>query len=116
MTKPALPFAFFTSFAALLASAAWCPSAIAAEPKGTTQFQKDIEPILFEFCVGCHNSELKKGGIVFDQLESGTALLENRELWWKALKMLRAGMMPPKNKPRPNAEQIVQIEKWIKGA
>ena len=28
--------------------------------------------------------------------------------------MLRAGMMPPKGKRRPSAEEISQIEKWIK--
>jgi len=32
MTKPAFIFAFFTPFAALLATAAWCPTAVAAEP------------------------------------------------------------------------------------
>src|SRR6266404_633801 len=101
---------------ALLATAGWCPIALAAEPEGAPQFRKQIEPILIEFCIGCHNAELKKGGITFEQMESGSALLENRDLWWKALKMLRAGLMPPRNKPRPSAEQIVQIENWIKGS
>src|SRR5262245_41617119 len=30
--------------------------------------------------------------------------------------MLRAGLMPPKDKARPNAEQLAQIEQWIKRA
>lgn len=52
----------------------------------------------------------------FDQFDSDTALLENRELWWKAMKMLRAGLMPPRNKPHPSTEQVEQIEQWIKGS
>src|SRR5262249_24795705 len=63
-----------------------------------------------------HGGGSKKGGVAFDQFKSDTALLENRELWWKAMKMLRAGMMPPKNKPRPTPEQLEQIEKWIKSS
>jgi hypothetical protein len=80
------------------------------------QFRRDIEPILVQSCCGCHNSELKKGGVAFDQLESGAARPENRELWWKTLKMLRAGLMPPKNKPRPSSHEIGQVENWIKTA
>src|SRR5262249_24883290 len=32
----------------------------------------------------------------------------------KALQMLRAGMMPPKGKPRPTAEQLKAVENWVK--
>src|SRR5436305_13241732 len=30
--------------------------------------------------------------------------------------MVRAGMMPPKNKARPTAEQLGQLETWVKGS
>jgi hypothetical protein len=101
---------------ALLAFAVSCSSSFAAELEGAKSFHKEIEPILEEFCSDCHGGGSKKGGVAFDQFKSDTALLENRELWWKAMKMLRAGMMPPKNKPRPTAEQLEQIEKWIKSS
>src|SRR5262249_51181864 len=99
---------------ALLVAALSGSSSIAAEPEGATQFRKDIEPVLVRFCFDCHNSGLKKGGVAFDHFKSDAALLENRELWWKTLKMLRAGIMPPKNKPSPTVEQIDQIGQWIK--
>src|SRR5262245_3393972 len=101
---------------ALLAFAVSCSSSFAAALGGATWFRKEIEPILEEFCSDCHGGGSKKGGVAFDQFKSDTALLENRELWWKAMKMLRAGMMPPKNKPRPTPEQLEQIEKWIKSS
>ena len=41
-------------------------------------------------------------GVAFDQAEPA-ALPEDRELWSKALRMLRAELMPPKGKPRPTA-------------
>jgi len=69
--------------------------------------------VLSQYCAGCHNSKLKKGGVVFDP-EDRTQLLQDKDLWLKTLKMLRAEMMPPKGKRRPSAEEIAQVEKWIK--
>jgi hypothetical protein len=87
----------------------------AGEPEGVTQYRKTVEPILDQFCFGCHGTGSSKGGVVFDQDEPAV-LMENRELWSKALKMLRAGLMPPKGKSRPSAEQVETVENWIKGA
>src|SRR5438067_2323901 len=111
------PWGFVRSCRALvlLAAAVSCPSATAGELEGATRYRKDVEPILAEFCSGCHSSASKKGGVAFE-FDSDAALLENRDLWWRALKMVRAGMMPPKNKARPTAEQLGQLETWVKGS
>jgi hypothetical protein len=98
--------------AVLVAAVSWSPAG-AAEPEGATHYRKDIEPLLDQFCFRCHGGGSKKGGVAFDQAEPA-ALLENHDLWWKTLKMLRAGMMPPQGRPRPTAEQVEQIESWIK--
>jgi hypothetical protein len=103
-------------FAAVLLLVAGAHSSIASEPEGATRYRKDIAPILGEFCLGCHNIESHKGGVAFDQIGAAADPSENRDEWWKVLKMLRAGLMPPKNRQRPTAEQIVQIEQWIKSA
>lgn len=100
---------------ALLLAASSSRLVQAAGPGAAERFRHEIKPILTQFCVGCHNAELKKGGIAFDQVD-GNAPLENRALWWKTLKMVRAGIMPPKNKPHPQAQQIEQIVAWIKSA
>ncbi len=99
---------------ALLVPVIACPAAGAAESEAAAHFRKQIEPILTEHCSDCHAGGADKGGVAFDRFKSDAALLDNHELWWKSLKMLRAGMMPPKNKPRPSAEQLAQIEQWIK--
>src|SRR5690349_18813497 len=93
-----------------------CVPAMAAEPDRAGDFRKHVQPILTEFCYQCHDADSKKGGVALDKFASDNALLENRELWYKALKMLRAGMMPPRNKPKPSAEQTEQIIDWIKSA
>ena len=102
----------FAQLIAVMAVAAAFGPANAAERDSAASFRKTVEPLLSQYCAGCHNSELKKGGIAFDI--DTRQLLGDKELWHKALKMLRAGMMPPKGRSRPSAEETAQIEKWIK--
>ena len=101
-------------FARLVAAVAIAGgSAAGAEAPAAAQFRKDIQPILKEFCYDCHGDGAKKGEVAFDELKSDAELL-NHELWLKALKNVRAGLMPPEKKPQPSAEQRQQLEQWIK--
>jgi mono/diheme cytochrome c family protein len=110
-----LPWDPFRVLALLAVVAAGAPL-FAAEPRGAAAFRQEVAPILEQYCFSCHNSNLKRGGVAFDQFEPNPGFLEDHDLWWKALKMLRAGLMPPRNKPRPDAGQIELIEKWIKAS
>ena len=88
----------------------------AAESSGMAQFRKDIQPVLKEFCFDCHGDGASKGGVSFDDFKSDAAMLENHDLWLKALQNVRAGIMPPPKKSQPTAEQKLQLERWIKSA
>src|SRR5712672_1478784 len=102
--------------AALVALAVLKWPASAGEVSGASQFRKEIQPILAEFCYDCHADGANKGGVAFDEFKSDQVLLEDRDLWWKALKNLRADLMPPPRKPQPTDGQKKQIEAWIKTA
>jgi hypothetical protein len=97
---------------AVLLVAITCSPSVASEPDGAAHYRKTVAPILEEFCARCHTDKTAKGGVAFDRPEA--ELLKDRELWLKALKVLRAGMMPPQGKPRPTAEQLARVEEWIK--
>ena len=90
--------------------------ALAADVSGAAWFRRDIQPILKEFCFDCHGDGSNKGGVAFDDFKSDTALLENHDLWLKALKNLRSGIMPPPKKSQPSQDQKQRIEDWIKSA
>jgi hypothetical protein len=81
-----------------------------------TEFRAHIRPILETYCFDCHGDGARKGNVAFDEFKSGRAILDDRELWWKALKNLRTGMMPPAKKPRPSPEEQRAITQWIKSA
>jgi hypothetical protein len=97
--------------AAACAVVASCATAAAGPDEA---FRKHVEPVLDTFCVGCHSGPGAKGKVAFDQ--DPAALTANTDVWQKALQMLRSGMMPPRGKPRPTAEQLAAVEGWVKGS
>jgi mono/diheme cytochrome c family protein len=101
---------------ALLALLAGLGRAAADSVPGAAVFHAQIRPILETYCFDCHGDGAHKGNVAFDELKSDQTVLTNRDLWWKALKNLRAGMMPPAKKPRPSPEQQQEIAQWIKSA
>ena len=63
----------------------------------------DLRPLLKQYCVTCHNTRTKTGGL---ELESADPLhvQADPELWEKVVKKVRAGMMPPAGMPAPAAD------------
>jgi hypothetical protein len=96
----------------LLALMVLCPCSQAAAARVVERFREGVEPILAEHCLTCHASGIKKGGVALDG--SPEALVGDRALWWRALKNVRAGLMPPPKRDRLSAEELGRLEDWIK--
>ena len=78
-------------------------------------FRRDVQPLLETYCYDCHADGEDRGGVAFDKFNPDANPADSRDLWWKALKNLRSGMMPPaKRKERPTAEELQRIASWIK--
>lgn len=71
-------------------------------------------PVLAKYCYDCHADGENKGGVAFDGYKSDAELYADRELWFKVLKNVRAGVMPPQKKPQPSAADKAQLAEWIK--
>jgi len=92
------------------------PVSRAAETPAINEYHKDIQPLLTRYCSDCHAAGAKKGGVSFDQFTSDGAALADHELWLNVLKYVRAGLMPPAKKPRPNDEEKERLGAWVKSA
>lgn len=99
----------------LVLALSWSGAARATPaPDASANYQKDIQPLLENYCYDCHADGLNKGNVSFDQFEKDPTLLHNPELWLKVLKNVRAGIMPPAKKDRPSADEMRTLENWIK--
>lgn len=77
-------------------------------------FGKRVQPLLSQYCYDCHGDGSHKGNVALDELKVDDLLPQTRETWWKVLKNVRAGVMPPPKKPQPTDDEKRLIAEWIK--
>ena len=87
-----------------------CASDADAEAK---PFAEQVKPLLAKHCQSCHRGEKPKGDFLIDKLSLDFADKENRKRWLSVLEQVKAGTMPPKEKPRPPAEDVKLLTDWI---
>ena len=80
------------------------------------EFRHDIRPLLENYCFDCHADGANKGNVAFDTFKSDGDVLAQRDLWFRALKNVRASIMPPSRKPQPSAAEKQELALWIKRA
>jgi mono/diheme cytochrome c family protein len=86
--QPILPFQPFLPFQAL-------------QPGDTDPHRALID----RYCVTCHSDRVKTAGLTLEKRDL-SRVPEDAEVWEKALRKLRGGMMPPQGMPRPTQSNI----------
>ncbi|HKB06174.1 MAG TPA: DUF1592 domain-containing protein [Gemmataceae bacterium] len=76
-------------------------------------YADQVRPFLTKHCQECHGGEKPKGDFRVDRLTPDLGAPANRERWQTVLKRLRAGEMPPKEKPRPAEKDVESLAAWI---
>ncbi len=75
-------------------------------------FEKQIRPLLKQYCVRCHNVDKKTSGIRVDHL-NGAFADKQLFLWKDILKQVSGNAMPPEDELQPTAAQRKLLVKWI---
>ena len=86
--------------------------ASAQEPQASFQ---QPQALLNQYCVTCHNTKLKTGGLALDKLDVHRVEAD-AETWEKVSRKLRAGMMPPAGAPRPDRKSLDQLAAAVEDA
>ena len=84
--------------------AAW-PAA--AQPSDTAE-----RALLDRYCVTCHNDALRTAGLALDDLDLDR-VGDHADVWEKVVGKLRAGMMPPAGRPRPDGEASGRLVAYL---
>ncbi len=92
---------------------ATAPARDAQQNRNANPIDKPIQLFFEANCYGCHNSELKSGGLNLEQYKTTAAVTAEREIWEQVLQKVRTGEMPPKGTPRPNADELRVVIGWI---
>ena len=68
--------------------------------------------MLNQYCVACHNQRVKTAEVAFDNVDLAQ-VGEHAELWEKAIRKLKAGMMPPPGARRPEKATADAFASWL---
>ena len=82
---------------------------------GGGSFEKDVQPILRDTCAACHNESLQSGGLNLTPFLDPASVLAKRDGWDAILAKLKAGEMPPDGVPKPPAEKMDALLKFVQG-
>ncbi|HET9268716.1 MAG TPA: DUF1592 domain-containing protein, partial [Vicinamibacterales bacterium] len=86
--------------AALVLVAAGAEAQQGGKPTPAVANANPNQALIDRYCVTCHNQRLKTAKVEFDSLELAHPE-KNAVVWERAIRKVRAGMMPPPGAPRP---------------
>jgi uncharacterized protein DUF1592/uncharacterized protein DUF1588/uncharacterized protein DUF1585/uncharacterized protein DUF1587/uncharacterized protein DUF1595/cytochrome c len=89
------------------------PAAAQKEPvsrQGSAQWE-----LVTTYCIQCHNSTLKTGGLALDKLKPED-VPHDPELFEKVVRKLRGRMMPPPGQMRPAEAKYDSFIGWLEGS
>ena len=89
--------------ALLMIDSAWCLAA---------QNSESSRAAIDQYCISCHNDRLKTAGLSFEKLDF-TNLAANADIWEKAVRKLRVGMMPPQGAAQPDGATRQSLVSWL---
>lgn len=69
--------------------------------------------VLSDYCIDCHDTAEKKGGLNLDLESVDWSKQESRILWEKVLKANEQGLMPPLKKDQPSEEERKALMTWL---
>ena len=73
------------------------------------------QALLKQYCISCHNEQLKTGGLALDTL-ARKRVEADPETWEKVVRKVRAGLMPPAGAKRPPRGDLDALASAIEGA
>jgi hypothetical protein len=62
-------------------------------------------PFVSKHCISCHGDKKPKADLSLSMYKDEKALIGDRKVWEKVLRMVESGEMPPQSRPQPKVEE-----------
>lgn len=109
-SNSASPAALRSVIAGLSVAALACAPAT-ADPKA--HYQKEILPLLENYCFSCHGEGVSKGKFSMDEFKDLSTHLDDREHWLSVWHNVRSQIMPPSDEDQLKIAEKKQLLAWI---
>ena len=80
---------------------------------GEDIFRREVQPLLEQYCFGCHGNGEAEGNVALDSYGSTRNILKGQTVWRKVVQQLQVRGMPPADVDQPADEQRRFLIGWI---
>ena len=101
---------YFLLFALLTGASVSTASAAAPE-----FFEQKVMPFVRAHCQECHSGNNPRASFSFEGLKPDFSQPRFASRWAEVMDAINLGSMPPKDKPRPPATEVLAVAEWIGG-
>src|SRR5690349_4605594 len=88
-------------------------NAAEAAPTNPEFFEKDIRPLINNYCLKCHSTEKHKGDMDLEQFSSISEVIRQPKVWQAVAEQLGNNEMPPREKPQPTQPERERLLGWV---
>ena len=88
-------------------------TAVLTGPAGAGSFEKEIQPLLQQYCADCHYDGAKKGDLNLDPFKSEEDIRKKVKVWDSVMFNIDNWLMPPAKKPQPTPAERARLVAWI---
>lgn len=78
------------------------------------EYQREIQPLLKQFCLDCHSTEDKEGELDLERFAKLDDVRTAPRVWQKVDEMLAIGEMPPEDSEQLSDVQNERLRDWAK--
>ena len=78
-------------------------------------YEEIAKPFIKQHCLSCHGAEKAKAGYRIDLIGTDFSAATVADHWKEVIDRINAGEMPPKESPRPDAQQVAAFVTWVNG-
>ena len=72
----------------------------------------DYGAVVSKYCVTCHNERTKTAGLMLDKANIADPAA-TADIWEKAIRKMRVGMMPPQTAPHPDPQTLASLITYL---
>ncbi|HWN93390.1 MAG TPA: PSD1 and planctomycete cytochrome C domain-containing protein, partial [Methylomirabilota bacterium] len=76
-------------------------------------YQAGVQPVIKQYCLGCHATEKHKGDLDLERFKSFSEALNQPKVWRRVFEQITEGEMPPSEKPQPTVAEREALLNWL---
>src|SRR3954468_1185350 len=77
--------------------------------------ETNVAALVDEYCLSCHDKDHEKGGLVLETIASHD-IAQHPDVWEKVIRKMRARLMPPVGKDRPDDRTYDAVVSFLEGS